>query len=212
MPLDFPLNPVNGQTYLTYTYDTSIASWRSNPLVKGPAYISDAPPLLAANGDVWFSAADGTLFVRYDNNWVEARSDETITPGSVVQVVHNSYSTEIGTSSTSYVTTNLTATITPKFVNSKILVMPSTNVGIVSATAVFTVYRGDVSLGINLAPGTWGYGRVGSEQQTNWTTTDSPLTTSSVTYTLAMKTAGSGVIYAQNASTPGRITLMEVAQ
>ena len=128
----------------------------------------------------------------------------------ILQVVHNSTATEVATTSTSYASSGLTASITPKYATSKILVMVSTNITTASATAVMSVFRGTVS-GVNLAPGTWGYGRALTEQQTNWAYLDSPATTSTTTYTLGFKVATTGTAYAQNASTPGRITLMEVA-
>jgi len=131
-------------------------------------------------------------------------------PGNIVQVVYGSYSTETSTTSTSYVSSGLTATITPKFATSKILVAVSNDVTVSSAVAALTMFRGTVS-GTNLAPGTSGFGRSYGEQVLSWEYLDSPATTSPVTYTLGFKTLTSGTVYAQNGSTPGSITLMEVA-
>jgi hypothetical protein len=43
--------------------------------------------------------------------------------GSVIQTVNGTYSSQVNTSSTTYVDTGLTATITPLFATSKILIM-----------------------------------------------------------------------------------------
>lgn len=221
MPLDFPLNPVNGQTYLTYTYDASIASWRSNPLVKGPAYISDTVPSLGANGDMWFNSADGTMFVRYNGNWVEARSDETVTPGSIVQVVQGTTNMMFSTSSTSFVDTGLSATITPKFSNSKVLVSVSqTGFAASSNTAtnnnnyIGNIVRGSTQL-ISCS------NQVTVTGQTIWSNTleflDAPSTISAIVYkTQAMVTNSSNGLYLQwpppSGTSTSVITLMEVAQ
>ena len=60
---------------------------------------------------------DGTNGLTFNNATVQASA------GSVLQVVQTSLSTTISTASSTYSDTGLTATITPKFSTSKILVM-----------------------------------------------------------------------------------------
>lgn len=124
MPLDFPSNPTNGQIYDNYYYDATSLSWRSNPLTNGPAYISDIIPSGAPNGGMWYNSADGTLFVKYNGAWVEARSNPKIIPGSIVQVIQ-AVKTDVFASTPGGTwgdIPSMIATITPKFSTSKILV------------------------------------------------------------------------------------------
>jgi hypothetical protein len=64
---------------------------------------------------------DGTNGLTFNNSTVQASA------GSVLQVVNATYSTQITTASTTFIDTGLTATITPKFSTSKILVLVSQN-------------------------------------------------------------------------------------
>jgi hypothetical protein len=43
---------------------------------QGTFDIFETAPTNADNGDVWFSASDGRFYVRYDNSWVEALSNQ----------------------------------------------------------------------------------------------------------------------------------------
>jgi hypothetical protein len=140
--------------------------------------------------------------------------------GSVLQVVQNSVAgsgTVVTTTSTSYATTGLSATITPKFSTSKILVSVaganwdtqnagyqiygtvyrnSTNIGSGSTSQLTDVYsasgRGIFPICIQKL--------------------DSPATTSATTYTLYFFSGGGGnsVVFNSQGGT-GIITLMEIA-
>jgi hypothetical protein len=90
------------------------------------AKITDAT---IVNGDIANStialaklSATGTpsaaTFLRGDNTWGSAGA----AAGQVIQVVSNSYSGDLSTSSTSYVATGYTATITPSSASNKILI------------------------------------------------------------------------------------------
>ncbi len=133
--------------------------------------------------------------------------------GNVIQVVNATYSTQTGTTSTSYVTSGLTASITPTSSSSKILAMcsfnPTNSVGNLSSW--YTLYRG----GSNLftAEGS-------SRLETSAFITasgsiiylDSPATTSSTTYTVYMKSQSSGnTTYMAYGGAICSIILMEIA-
>jgi len=132
--------------------------------------------------------------------------------GSVLQVVNATYSTELTTSSTSYVSTGLTATITPTFSSSKILIIVS---NVMNAPAGnnsnFTVFRGTVS-GTNLTGAGGFVAFFGSGATTGVTLNylDSPATTSAQTYTCAYKVSG-GSGQVQAGSGTATMTLMEIA-
>jgi len=134
------------------------------------------------------------------------------TIGKVLQVVSATFSTSTFTTSTSYVTTGLTATITPKATSSKIMAIANTR-GASNATGVVVLY----SLFRGTAAGT----QIGSE--INIFTSaggavsaagiaiayDSPATAAAQVYTLCMKVS-SGTGTAQNVNSPAVIILMEI--
>ena len=132
--------------------------------------------------------------------------------GSVVQVVQGTKSTEANTNSTTFVTTGLAATITPKFSTSKILII--SNGSFYSNTSnynnYYTVYRNATNLEItsnrgfaeaNLTAGT------GAIMTLSYL--DSPATTSATTYTIYTKQ--SAIVYFPVDGATAAITLMEIA-
>jgi hypothetical protein len=152
---------------------------------------------------------DGTNGLTFNNATTQNSA------GAVLQVVQGSVSAQTSTTSNSFVATGLTASITPKFSNSKILILMSgviTNNG--GGQGNYTVYRGAT----NLAGGTQntfiyyfsssGYTFV----PLNINYLDSPATTSSTTYTLYLKTnSGATSTYFGDTATQSTITLMEIA-
>jgi hypothetical protein len=134
--------------------------------------------------------------------------------GSVLQVVQATYGTQVSNSSASPVDTNLTATITPKFSTSKILVIVNQN-GNSSYTAnvgiTFTLLRGASVITIFAT-----YYNVATTADTQDAATsylDSPATTSATTYkTQMVKSQNSGTVYTQiDSKNTSTITLMEIA-
>ena len=157
MPLDFPSNPTNGQIYGNYYYDASVASWRSNPLVSGSAFISDNVPSVSPTGSIWYNSTDGTLFVRYGNQWVEARSNPKIIPGSIVQVVQGVLADPVVfTTANAWTSVGISASITPKFINSKIMVSIHIGIGTNSTSqsydAAFGLFRNNVQIALPNGP------------------------------------------------------------
>ena len=163
-------------------------------------------------------------------NKIAARTGTAITlesghkimmPGSVIQTVYNSIISPENTTSTSFVNTSLTATITPTSSSSKILVIVNAAMYAngVGTHAIASVFRGDVS-GTDLGNGTYGIGSAytGSggaaiKAYVCCSILDSPSTTSATTYTVAIKK--SGATYASNISVNSErstIVLQEIAQ
>jgi len=134
----------------------------------------------------------------------------------VLQVVQATHSTATTSTSTSYVTTGLTATITPSSTTSKVLIlvtMPARNQNN-TGTGIYTIFRGTVA-GTNLF-GAPGFAHVYGDPITRATVAgnylDSPSTTSAQTYTVGMKTdSATSAVYAQESSTTSTITLLEIS-
>lgn len=135
--------------------------------------------------------------------------------GSVLQVVQGIYSTQVSTTSTTYTDTGLTATITPKFSTSKVLILISCNgvgKGGGSWTRLQIAKNGsffsfmETYIGANTSAGDNFIGSVCTDYL------DSPATTSAITYKVQMS-AGNGATAYMNVSSieKSSITLMEIA-
>jgi hypothetical protein len=157
---------------------------------------------------------DGTSGLTFPDTSVQASA------GKVIQVVQANYSTEVTTSGTTFVTTGLTASITPKYSTSKILVIANIGdaySGSGARNSVYTLYRGST----NISPaGTAllnGFATVRSDAGALQTPAgmsflDSPATTSSTTYAVYMANFSSGFVTgAQLNGAVSTMTLMEIA-
>jgi hypothetical protein len=132
--------------------------------------------------------------------------------GSVLQVVQGTYSTQTSTSSTTYVTTGLAASITPSSSSSKILVTITQSIRLTPGQyAQLALYRG----GTNIAEPYLGFGYIENTQTQTMTHAfnylDSPATTSSTTYTSYFSITSGGTVTAQVDGKIGTLTLMEIA-
>jgi predicted nucleotidyltransferase len=170
-------------------------------------------PAVAGTNTITVPAATGTMVT-------------TATPqsGSIIQVVQGTYSTQTQITSTSYTNTGLSVSITPKFATSKILVtinqnlyvIRSTNAGISGNLQLLRAGSSVFDFGtvIEANAGTNGSGIIETWLNSSLMYLDSPATTSAITYSTQAKintTANSASLYAQLASSPSLITLMEVA-
>lgn len=139
--------------------------------------------------------------------------------GKVLQVVNVDYATDATTTSSSYVDTGVTATITPTSSTSKILVIASLQAAMYGtsylAYPVFILARNGTTLP-NTEKVTVGrsdsVGNFQFECLIPFNYLDSPATTSAVTYKIQMKNNASygGTIYAQDGGV-SNLTLMEIA-
>ena len=138
----------------------------------------------------------------------------TLPTGSVLQVVQGTLSTQANTTSTTYVSTGLTATITPTSTTSKILVTVGCDLqGTASQNLNATIYRGATDLSGTSGGAGFGFissGTVGANIPFAMNYLDSPSTTSPTTYTVHYKTTG-GTIYVAVGNSMCTITLMEIA-
>jgi hypothetical protein len=145
---------------------------------------------------------DGTNGLTFNNATTQASA------GQVLQVVQGSTNSGlVSTTSTSYVTTNLSASITPKFSTSKILILV-TGPHYVTATntAYLAIYRGASSIAqITQLSLTGGW----CPSAGNYL--DSPATTSATTYTVYFKTSGGTTYFGGDSPNVNTITLMEIA-
>jgi hypothetical protein len=131
----------------------------------------------------------------------------------ILQVVSGSTTTAVTTASTSYVDTNLTATITPQSTSSQILVYVSQGMGTNNNVATLQLLRGATNVCTQghtvYAAGILALGYCA------FTALDSPATTSATTYKTQIKVNAAPAAYAQytdaNGTQRSTIILMEVS-
>jgi hypothetical protein len=154
---------------------------------------------------------DGTNGLTFNNSTTQASA------GCVLQVVSASTSTAVTNATTTYADTGLTATITPKFSTSKILVIVThpecikTNSNLNNSIDMKLV-RGSTQ--IAYLSGVLGYTGTTIEFYfcANGSYLDSPATTSATTYKTQFKNiVGASYVGVQANSTTSTITLMEIA-
>jgi len=173
---------------------------------------------LTTKGDLYtFSTSDARLAVGANNTVLTADSAEAtglkwVAPaggGKVLQVVQATYSVQTANSSATYVSTGLTATITPSAASSKVMVFVALpmapNVSIVTDA---TIFRGTTA-GTNLASAGALAGLYGELGTMNMQFLDGPSTTSAQVYTVAARQP-SGTHYSTPSGYTGVITLMEI--
>ena len=139
--------------------------------------------------------------------------------GNIIQVVQGNLNTSVSTSSTSFVTTGLAASITPSSSSNKVLVTVSVAdvyTGANGQSAYFTIYRN--STNISPASGTgqnqafsliWANSSIVQANAT-FSYLDSPATTSATTYTVYF-TASAGTVTVSINNLASTIILQEVA-
>jgi len=137
-----------------------------------------------------------------------------ISTGKVLQVVTATHSTQESTSSTSFVASSLTASITPSSSSNKVLIMVSgtQNTSGNSSECITTIYRGSStnlgsSYGISYA-----YSGAGSSHSgISMNVLDSPSTTSATSYTMYFRATEAHSQTVQNAGAKSTIILLEIA-
>jgi len=137
--------------------------------------------------------------------------------GKVLQVVNASTTTGAYTSSSTYIDTNLTASITPSSATSKVLIFVcqegvNKNAVNSNANATLRLLRNSTSIlepiGAYIA---FTNTTVSQSDNSSCTYLDSPATTSSITYKTQIKsTLNTDGVYAQDNGAQSTITLMEI--
>ena len=145
--------------------------------------------LIAANGKIsGASLVSGSITSAALSTAANTIPRSSMTSGAVLQVVSNTISTSISTTSGAYVTTGLTASITPTSASSKILVLvncASMFQNGAGAQLVIAIFRGATNL--HAAAGAFGgqlYSTALIETPMSMMILDTPATTSSTTYTV----------------------------
>jgi len=171
-------------------------------------------PAVAGTTVLTLPAVSGTVLTTGSSG--QSIPKAALPTGSVLQVVNATYNTQSSTSSTSYVDTGLSASITPTSSSSKILVIaniPDVYNGGATAANLFylNIVRGSTSIIDFIKHGNYISSLTGSVQFGGSTCyLDSPATTSSTTYKVQTKVSAGTFTWCFNTS-QATITLMEIA-
>jgi len=152
---------------------------------------------------------DGIATTDIDDGAVTAAKIGSLPAGSVLQVLQGTSSTETTFTSTSFIGTTTSVSITPTSTSSKILVTAVLPIQNSTGLIVYTLYRDAVNLGDSSS----GLGRwyvTNSDTNATMLFLDSPSTTSATTYTVRVRvTSGTG--YYNIANEPSSIVVQEIA-
>tara|TARA_Y100000022_G_scaffold194606_1_gene199212 strand:- start:521 stop:991 length:471 start_codon:yes stop_codon:yes gene_type:complete len=136
-------------------------------------------------------------------------------PGHVVQVQNTGWNTTFNTTSTSFVTTGHSVTITPKFASSKIFLnLAGGSWYIEAGTAMVTIYRNSTNIGEATGGLAYKQGNQNARYHPHSASAyDSPNTTSAITYTVYIKSEnGTTTYYSYPQYGIMSLTAMEIAQ
>jgi hypothetical protein len=190
--------------------------------------ITIAAPAVAGSGTLTLPVATDTLIGKATTDTLTNKSiaatqltgtiaAAALPAGSVLQVVSASTSTEVSNTTVTYADTTLTATITPKFNTSKILVFVSQatrkTAGNAGNATEIKLFRGATDLGrIVYAQGLTGTA-LGGYGQASTQYLDSPATTSATIYKtqFANNVAATAAVVQPDSLGLSNITLMEIA-
>ena len=132
--------------------------------------------------------------------------------GGVIQVVMGESDTQTDTTSTSYVDSNLSATITPKFATSKILIHLMTTVQQSGSRTRVTIHSSASGGTLHgSSNGLQAFEGNSVNMGCHITILDSPNTTNAVTYKLQYMNQAGSQSFCQCAVHKGTITLMELS-
>ena len=174
------------------------------------------PTNTASNLTITVPAVTGTIITTASSG--QSIPKAALPTGSVLQVVQTNYAVAASSSSTSFVDTGLSASITPTSATSKILVLVSHGDCAVTQTGngiKIVLFRNSTNLAASsnnqLYGQTVGAGfNIGATSSINYL--DSPATTSSLTYKTQYAPQSSGsTAHVFRDGTMGGITLMEIA-
>jgi len=139
-------------------------------------------------------------------------SGRTAVTGNVLQVVQGSNATQMTTTSTSFVDTGLTASITPSSSSNKILIIVDAQ-GQFAANTGFgnAIVRGSTAIFQTNSYSNYDSSATQTNTRATYCYLDSPSTTASTAYKLQVNAYNPGTIYQNDGDNKTTMTLMEIA-
>ena len=156
------------------------------------------------------SAASPTTVEIASGHKITGAAGSVTVPGQIIQTVNSTTTTQLTSSSSSFVITDLTLNITPTSSSNKILIIATCPVYATANHMIAAIYRDST----NISGANWGIGAGTNNIICNpsGAILDSPNTTSQITYAVYCKNNGGSTSYAMINSAMGTMTAMEIAQ
>ena len=183
--------------------NTVTAAKLNNDIISGSTELASEP----ADTDEFLVSDAGTI-KRIDYSLIKGG-------GKVLQVIQGTHSTAVSTTSSTYVTTNLTASITPSSSSNKVLIMTTLTVSnrATNGEMMCTLFRDSTNIITDGAQDGFNQnfnsgGRL--DATASCVFLDSPSTTSSTAYSVRIKAQG-GTAESIGEGTTGSIILMEIS-
>ena len=173
----------------------------------------------AARTSAVASPQEGNFSYLKDTNSTEYYTGSAWTPvsagggGKVLQVVSTTYGTQVATTSTSFIDSNLSLAITPSSATSKVLVFAHCSgvVGnAVNAGCSLDLLRGASSIIVWTINAGYSSGTVSGVGTASTAYLDSPATTSSTTYKVQFRAEQGNQVLFNGGSSVSMLTLMEI--
>ena len=183
--------------------NTVTAAKLNNDIISGSTELASEP----ADTDEFLVSDAGTI-KRIDYSLIKGG-------GKVLQVIQGTHSTAVSTTSSTYVTTNLTASITPSSSSNKVLIMTTLTVSnrATNGEMMCTLFRDSTNIITDGAQDGFNqnFNSGGRQDATaSCVFLDSPSTTSSTAYSVRIKAQG-GTAESIGEGTTGSIILMEIS-
>ena len=132
--------------------------------------------------------------------------------GKVLQVVQESDSTQLSTTSTSLVDVGLSASITPSSSSNKVLIIVDAQGQMGSNTGWGnSIVKGSTAIFQTNNYSNYDSGATQTNTRSSYCYLDSPSTTSATTYKLQVRVYNPGTVLMNESSNPTTMTLMEIA-
>jgi len=170
----------------------------------------------ATSGSTTIQATDAvTQTITLPNNSgtvLTTASNTNFPAGSVLQVVNATFATQTSTTSTSFVDTGLSASITPSSSSNKILAIVNMT-GLSKSSSDYMglqLVRGSTVIAGFELQALFTSSAVTITTATGTSYLDSPSTTSSTTYKVQAKSFNGGIVYWSSSNAVTTITLMEI--
>jgi len=166
-----------------------------------PSWTTATRPASPAVGQMGYNTTIGQFDAYTSGGWVSvatttstsnAITSAQMPAGSVIQSVQATNSTTLSTTSSSFVNTGLTATITPKFSTSKILVLLSCELRTSPSAWMQVALLRNAGIEVYINTGLHYLNTATLTTQLAYSYLDSPATTSATSYTLTINAQNSG--------------------
>jgi hypothetical protein len=184
-----------------------------------PSWTTATRPASPAVGQMGYNTTIGQFDAYTSGGWVSVATTTSTSnkitatqmpAGSVIQAVQGTIGTSTSTTSGTFVSTGLTATITPQFSNSRVLVLLSCEMRSDASKWIQVALYRNASVEAYINTGLHYINGSTITTQLNYSYSDNPLTTSATTYTLYFNSQAGGTVSFNVDNVTATMNLLEI--